>query len=324
VAKSATIHAVKVLSDGGSGYRSWIVLALDWIAAHAQRPAVISMSLGGAGQSLSYKDSIDALVSSGIVVVVAAGNDAADACRYSPAFVPSAITVGATDASDARAGYSNYGICLDIFAPGSSIRSASATSDTATRIASGTSMACPHVSGAAALLLGKDPTATAEWVRENLISAATPDVVDDVRTGSPNLLLFTPAADDGAPAPSPPPATTTVLTTSTTTRELMPATTTATAFPETTATTTTFLGGHVCQCQCICECETAEDSELLAAEINLRGSDSGSISGGEGSIIAGVGTAAGIGALLAMSCTGYLAGRRAGVVATARSAPERE
>jgi hypothetical protein len=304
VAKAAKLHAVKTLSDSGYGMRSWILLALDWLAANAERPAVVSMSLGGSGQSLAYKDAIDALVAHGVVVVVAAGNYNRDACNFSPAFVPSAITVGATNMGDSRSPWSNHGACLDIFAPGSGITSAWASSDSASRSISGTSMACPHVSGAAALLLGANPTATAAEVRASLVDAATADAIrGDVGTGSPNLLLFTPAA--GATTSLPRPTTTATLTeTSTaTTTASMPVTTTP------SATTTTFAGGHVCQCQCICECQEAEEtSDVTFAEAGLRGSEPA------GAAAAGVSLMAGSGALLA-TCVGYFAGRRAGAAA---------
>merc|ERR1719454_2515895 len=156
VAPSAQVRSVKVLSDQGSGSWSWSYSALDWLATGGVRPAVASMSLGGSGTQQAMKDAVDAAVASGVTVVVAAGNDNSDACGFSPAYVPSAITVGSTDSRDYRSSFSNYGRCVDIWGPGSSVLSAGHTSDTATATYSGTSMACPHVSGGAALVLGRD------------------------------------------------------------------------------------------------------------------------------------------------------------------------
>jgi len=199
VAKAATLHAVQVLSASGSGTTSGIIMALDWVATSGERPAVVSMSLGGPGVSQSMRESIDGLVASGVVVVVAAGNSNSDACGFSPAFVPSAITVGSTETGDRRSSFSCYGSCLDIWAPGTSITSSWSTSDTATRTISGTSMACPHVAGAAALLLGVSPSATPANVLDSLLGAATSDALTDVKPGSPNLLLFTPPGGDNEP-----------------------------------------------------------------------------------------------------------------------------
>merc|ERR1711937_606060 len=153
VAKGATIHAVKVLSDSGSGSFSWFVEALDWVVTKGQRPAVFSASLGGSRNIGFVETAIDRATAAGVVVVVAAGNDNMDACSFSPAHVGSAITVGATRSDDNRAWYSNHGSCLDIFAPGSSITSAGVSSDSASATMSGTSMACPHVAGAVVVVV---------------------------------------------------------------------------------------------------------------------------------------------------------------------------
>merc|ERR1719199_2459089 len=148
VAPAAKVKSVKVLSDQGSGSWSWSYYALDWLAQNPTRPAIASMSLGGSGTQQAMRDAVNAAVNSGVVVVVAGGNSNGDACRFSPAFVPSAITVGSTTSTDARSSFSNYGSCTNIWAPGSDVVSADHRSDTGTRSLSGTSMACPHVSGA--------------------------------------------------------------------------------------------------------------------------------------------------------------------------------
>jgi serine protease len=118
VAKGTQLHAVKVLTDQGWGFWSWIAAGLDWVAMHGQRPAIVSASIKGQGRSATVEKAINAAVAAGVTVVVAAGNYRGDACACTPAFVSSAITVGATDNRDYRAGFSNYGKCLDIFAPG--------------------------------------------------------------------------------------------------------------------------------------------------------------------------------------------------------------
>jgi len=191
VAKGATIHAVKVLSDTGYGSFSWFVEALDWVVTNGQRPAVFSASLGAQANIGFVEAAIDRATAAGVVVVVAAGNNAMDACGFSPAHAGSAITVGATRWDDTRAWYSNHGSCLDIFAPGSSITSAAVSSDTASTTMSGTSMACPHVAGAAALILQQNASLTPIQVAERLSAVATSGVVKDSMTGSPNLLLYT-------------------------------------------------------------------------------------------------------------------------------------
>ncbi len=207
VAKRSIIHAVRVLDCQGSGSGSAILAGVDWVRGNHQSPAVANMSLGTLnGRSQAQEDAVADLVAAGVFTAVAAGNDSANACNTSPAAEPTAFTVGATEASDARASYSNYGSCLDIFAPGSNIRSASYSNNSGSTTMSGTSMASPHVAGAAALLLGENPAATVADIEAALISAASAGVVGDPRSGSPNLLLQVAAGTGGGPVDQPPTA----------------------------------------------------------------------------------------------------------------------
>lgn len=187
VAKGATIHALRVLGCGGSGSTSGIIASLDWLVANHQSPAVANMSLG-AGSSEALDIAVRNAVAAGISVVVAAGNDNRDACLGSPNRVAEAVTVGATTISDSRSSFSNRGSCVDLFAPGSDIRSAWYTGDSAVANLSGTSMASPHVAGAAAILLGDDPGASPAEIFQQLLDVASTGKVSNV-AGSPNLLL---------------------------------------------------------------------------------------------------------------------------------------
>jgi subtilisin family serine protease len=207
IAKAIRLIAVKVLGDDGSGTLSGVIAGIDWAAGHhvAGKPAVGNMSLGSS-YSQSVNDAVVRAINDGIVMCVAAGNSNANASNYSPASTVEAITVGATTSSDSRASYSNFGSVLDIFAPGSSITSAGVSSNTATAVLSGTSMACPHVAGVAALYLEANPGATPAQVQQGLKSSATPNVVLSAGTGSPNLLLF--SGSFTPPSPTPPPAPT--------------------------------------------------------------------------------------------------------------------
>jgi subtilisin family serine protease len=191
VAKAVTLVPVRVLDCQGSGSWSGVIAGLDWIAGQEPKEAgaaVANMSLGG-GANSSVDAAVQRVIDKGVTVVVAAGNSNRNACNYSPARAPNAVTVGATTSTDARASYSNFGSCLDLFAPGSSITSAWHTGDTVTNTISGTSMAAPHVAGVAALLLA-DSDLTAARAEQLLIGESTPDKVTSAGSGSPNRLLY--------------------------------------------------------------------------------------------------------------------------------------
>ena len=190
IAKAVRPVAVRVLDCTGSGATSGVIAGLDWAAGdHAAGvPAVANLSLGGPANA-NLDSAVQGLVDDGVTVVVAAGNANVDACTASPARAGAALTVGATDRSDARASFSNYGTCVDLFAPGVGIDSDWYTSTTATASLSGTSMAAPHVAGVAALLLSPRPALTPAQVTEQLLSSATTDVVGSPGAGSPNRLL---------------------------------------------------------------------------------------------------------------------------------------
>ncbi len=189
VAKAANLIAVRVLDCGGSGTYEGVIAGIDWVTQNHVKPAVANMSLGGSA-SQAVDDAVTASVAAGVTYAIAAGNDSGDACTKSPARTPNAITVGSTTNTDARSSFSNFGTCVDIFAPGSNITSAWYTGDAATNTISGTSMASPHVAGAAALYLGTNPTATPEQVTSVLTNNALQGKVTSPGTGSPNLLLY--------------------------------------------------------------------------------------------------------------------------------------
>jgi subtilisin family serine protease len=200
VAKSADIVSVRVLSCTGSGSTSGVIAGLDWIAANGARPGVANLSLGG-GASLSLDDAIRRLHEAGVPAAVAAGNSNADACAASPARAPEAITTGASDRFDVRASFSNWGNCVDLFAPGVSITAAGIGSDTEARIMSGTSMASPHTAGAAALYLEQFPGSSAQQVRDGLFAAASKGVVTGANSTN-NHLLYTLGYTDPPPTPT--------------------------------------------------------------------------------------------------------------------------
>ncbi|MFG2192435.1 S8 family peptidase [Streptomyces sp. NPDC048639] len=188
VAKSAKVVAVRVLNDQGSGTTAGVVAGIDWVTQNHSGPSVANMSLGG-GADEALDTAVKNSVASGVTYAVAAGNWSADAEGYSPARVPEAITVGSTTNADGRSYFSNFGARLDIFAPGSDITGAWNTADDATNTISGTSMASPHVAGAAAVYLAGHTSATPAEVAQALSDGATPDVVTDPGSGSPNKLL---------------------------------------------------------------------------------------------------------------------------------------
>ncbi|WP_117211596.1 S8 family peptidase [Allorhizocola rhizosphaerae] len=211
VAKGVTLVGVRVLNNQGSGTNAQVIAGIDWVTGDHDpgELAVANMSLGGAGTALNA--AVTNSIADGVSYAVAAGNESTDACTRTPASTPNAITVGATDSGDNRASFSNFGTCLDIFAPGVSITSAWIGSDTATNTISGTSMASPHVAGAAALVLAQNPSFTPQQVRDSLFNNATNNVVGNPGSGSVNKLLFVvngPPGNDFSIAVSPASGTT--------------------------------------------------------------------------------------------------------------------
>jgi subtilisin family serine protease len=190
IAKQVTIHAVRVLNCQGSGTTTGVIAGVDWVTQNHVDPAVANMSLGGSA-STALDQAVANSIAAGVSYAIAAGNSNANACSSSPARVAAANTVGATTSSDVRSSFSNYGTCVDLFAPGSSITSAWYSSDTATNTISGTSMASPHVAGALALYLQTNPSASPATASQALAAAATPNKVGSAGTGSPNRLLYT-------------------------------------------------------------------------------------------------------------------------------------
>jgi len=212
-ASSATIHAVRVLNCQGSGTSSQVIGGIDWVAANHISPAVANMSLGG-GFSQTENNAVTAAINAGVVFVVAAGNENTDACTKSPASTPDALTVAATGnyqtpsnpVNDVRASFSNYGSCVDLFAPGVSIVSANYSGTTGSTSMSGTSMASPHVAGVAALYRGQNPSWTPAQVASALLANASNGRVSDLM-GSPNKLLYWGTDPDTNPTSTPVPTT---------------------------------------------------------------------------------------------------------------------
>ncbi|GAA3857109.1 hypothetical protein GCM10022243_23110 [Saccharothrix violaceirubra] len=190
VAKKTKLVALRTFDCAGTGPDSDGVAAIEWVAKNAVKPAVVNGSFTFDTPGIG-DEAIGRLTAAGIAFVVAAGNDSSDACGVGPSRHPDVVSVGATDSGDNRAYFSNYGTCVDVFAPGDGVTSASYASDTASTSMSGTSMASPHVAGGAALYLATNPTATPAQVRAALTGAATPNVVKNRGTGSPNRLLYT-------------------------------------------------------------------------------------------------------------------------------------
>jgi len=188
VAKGVQLYAVRVLDCNGAGTTSGVIAGVDWVAANHQSPAVANMSLGG-GRSIALDNAVRNAITSGVSFAIAAGNENGNACNTSPARVPEAITVAASDANDVRASFSNYGSCLDIFAPGLNITSAWNTASNATRTISGTSMASPHTAGVAARYLAANPDKTPAEVEAALKNNAVAGRISSAGSGSPNLLL---------------------------------------------------------------------------------------------------------------------------------------
>jgi subtilisin family serine protease len=210
VAKNATVHSIRVLDCKGSGTTEQVIAGIDWVTKNHQAPAVANMSLGG-DVDQAIDDAVARSVAAGVTYVVAAGNENMDACKHSPAREPAALTVAATSSDDSRAHFSNWGDCVDIFAPGNQITSAWHYGDKETRTLSGTSMASPHVAGVAALFLELNPGATPDKVAGELLSNSTSDTVASPGWCSPNRMAYSGfigamplmPAQKQAPAPAP-------------------------------------------------------------------------------------------------------------------------
>ncbi|MCG7524252.1 S8 family peptidase [Streptomyces sp. OfavH-34-F] len=188
VAKNAKIVAVRVLDDSGSGTTEQVVAGIDWVTEHHQGPSVANMSLGG-GADEALDAAVQKAIASGVTFAVAAGNESSDAGQGSPSRVPEAITVASSTVDDEQSSFSNYGSVVDIYAPGSDITSAWNDSDTGSNTISGTSMATPHVVGAAAVYLAGHPDATPAEVTTALTEGATPDAITNATAGTANKLL---------------------------------------------------------------------------------------------------------------------------------------
>lgn len=196
VAKAVRLVSVRMIDCSGTGTVSDLIAALDWIAVQRSGPAVTNISLVS-DTSAALDQAVGALIATGVPVVAAAGNDGADACNVSPARVPGALTIGATDKADTRTSFSNFGNCVDWFAPGMYITSASNNSDTESAVLSGTSMATPHTTGAAALYLEENPTASPGEVEAGLRARLTAGVVARANSPHPDLIYTLPVTQNG-------------------------------------------------------------------------------------------------------------------------------
>ncbi|MGH1491624.1 MAG: S8 family serine peptidase [Acidimicrobiales bacterium] len=201
VAKQADVYGIRVLNCNGSGTTSGVIAGMNWVAANYSSPAVANMSLGG-GASTTLDNAITAMFNAGILPVVAAGNDDANACNASPARAARAVTVASSTSADVRSWFSNWGSCVDLFAPGSSIRSLGIGNDNATVVYSGTSMASPHVAGVAALYLDANPNATPAQVTDAILGGTSNGKISDL-AGSPNKLLYSLLTDTPPPVEDP-------------------------------------------------------------------------------------------------------------------------
>jgi subtilisin family serine protease len=190
IAKSVRLVAVRVLTCAGTGLNSGVIAGVDWVTGNhaAGAPAVANMSLGG-GKSAALEQAVASSIADGVTYAVAAGNETEDACTGSPSGLAAAITVGSTTNTDARSSFSDFGPCVDFFAPGSNITSASFLTDTGTATMSGTSMATPHVAGVAALYIQGAPGSTPQQVRDGLFSLTTKNIVTDARSANAHLLF---------------------------------------------------------------------------------------------------------------------------------------
>jgi subtilisin family serine protease len=199
VAKGVQLVAVKVLDCGGSGSFAGVISGVDWVTGNAVKPAVANMSLGAVASAATapLEAAVRASIASGVTYAIASGNSNANACGYSPALVAEAITVNASDITDRRASFSNYGTCTDLYAPGVNITSSWNTSDSATNTISGTSMATPHTAGVAAAYLATHPGDAPAAVQSALIGDSTPGKITDPGAGSPNRLLFLGSGSSG-------------------------------------------------------------------------------------------------------------------------------
>ncbi|MGW8350969.1 S8 family serine peptidase [Streptomyces wedmorensis] len=188
VAKKAKIVAVRVLDDNGSGTTEQVVAGIDWVTKNHSGPSVANMSLGG-GADEALDAAVQRAIASGVTFAVAAGNESSDAGQGSPSRVPEALTVASSTKDDEQSDFSNFGAVVDLYAPGSDITSAWNDSDTGVKTISGTSMAAPHVAGAAALYLAANPAATPADTATALTGAATPDAIKNASSGTANKLL---------------------------------------------------------------------------------------------------------------------------------------